>query len=199
MSGSILETRTSNPVRRLAALAAMMVFMYVCSCTLRFTRNALNLAFEAVFYLLPVLAITPALRLRRSIKITTLILLAPFLALSFFGLSFMAACDVPDAIKHVKLSRELCTIQQGRYSVRLSWDETAGGAIGPHGVSLQQRRDLLPGLYAVRFVDWFEGANEGAISSEGPNKVSVYIPVAGSHHDRKGIRREYSLKPWLYF
>jgi hypothetical protein len=126
-------------------------------------------------------------------------LLSPLFAMTFFGLTSMAACDIPDAVNHAQLSRELCTLYQGQYSVRLSQDETSGGAIGPHGVSLQQRRKIVPGLYAVRFVDWFEGASEGTISFEGPNRVSLYIPVAGYHQDQEEVRRVYVLKPWLYF
>ncbi|HEY3705085.1 MAG TPA: hypothetical protein VGL22_08490 [Terracidiphilus sp.] len=199
MSGSVAGNRSFNPLRSLAVLAALMVFMYLCSCTLRFTNDGLNLAFGAVFYLLPLLAVRPARRLPRLAKITSLILLAPVLVLSFFGLSSMAACDIPDAINHAQLSRELCTIYQEQYSVRLSWDETSGGAIGPHGVSLQQRRNIFPGLYAVKFLDWFEGASEGTLSFEGPNRVSLYIPAAGYALYKKEVRRVYSLKPWLYF
>jgi hypothetical protein len=199
MSDSVPPNRSFNPLRRLIVLAAIMAFMYQCTYTLRFTNDGMNLVFEGVFYLLPLLAIRPALRLPRWTKITTLILLAPLLALSAFGLSAMVACDIPAAANHAQLSRELCTLYQGQYSVRLSWDETAGGAIGPHGVSLQQRRNILPGLYAVRFLDWFEGASEGTISFEGPDRISLYIPVAGYGNYQKDVRREYSLKPWLYF
>ena len=90
-------------------------------------------------------------------------------------------------------------LQQGQYSVHLAWVETAGGAVGPHGVSLEQRRTILPGIYAVRDLDYFEGASEGNISFVGPDRVSLYLPIAGYNKDQKDVRRTYSLKPWLYF
>jgi hypothetical protein len=186
-------------VRRLVILAALMTFMYLCSCALRFTNDGLNVAFECIFWLLPLFAIGPALRLPRPAKTVSLILLAPLWAFSLLALSALVACDIPDVVNHAQLSRELCTLYQGQYSVRLSWDETAGGAIGPHGVSLQQRRNIVPGLYAVRFLDWFEGAHEGTISFEGSDKVSLYLPATGYGQYEKSVRRVYSLKRWLYF
>jgi len=121
------------------------------------------------------------------------------LAFSVVGLFGIVACDIPDAVSHRQRSRELYSLQQGQYSVRLAWEETSGGAIGPHGVSLEQRRTIVPGIYAVKFLDYFEGANEGRISFVGPDKVSLYIPIAGYDRDQKNIQRVYSLKPWLYF
>ncbi|WP_162601237.1 hypothetical protein [Occallatibacter savannae] len=159
----------------------------------------MNIASRCLFLLLPFIAIKPALRLPRWGKITTLALLMPILSFSVVGLSAMVACDIPDAVKHVQLSRELCTLQHGGYSVHLTWDGTAGGAVGPHGVSLQQRRNILPGIYLVKSLDYFEGANEGTLSWEGADRVSLYIPVAGYYQNQKDVRREYSLKPWLYF
>jgi len=114
-------------------------------------------------------------------------------------LSAMAACDIPDAVKHVQLSRELCRLQHGGYSVHLAWEETAGGAIGPHGVSLEQRRSILPGIYLVKSLEYFEGAREGTLSWTGPDRVALFIPTSGYYQNQKNIRREYSLKPWLYF
>lgn len=199
MSGSVPSSRSSKPVRRLVVLVALAVLMYLCMGTFRFTYHALNLAFVCLFFLLPFFAIKPALRLPRWAKITTLILLIPTLAISLLGLSAMAACDIPDAIYHVQLSRVLCTLQHSEYSVNLAWEETAGGAIGPHGVSLEQRRHILPGMYLVKSLDYFEGASEGTLSWAGADRVSLYIPIAGYYQNQKNIRREYSLKPWLYF
>lgn len=199
MSGSVPWNVNSNPVRRLVVLTGLMVLMCLCMRTFRFTHTGLNLAFESVFLLLPLFAIKPALRLSRWAKIVTLSLLLPLLAFSSVGLLGMVACDIPDAINHRQLSRELCTLQQGQYSVHLAWEETSGGAVGPHGVLLEQRRAIFPGLYAVKALDYFEGASEGSLSFAGPNKVSLYIPIAGYDRDQKNIQREYSLKPWLYF
>jgi hypothetical protein len=200
MSDSVPRNRSSNPVRRLVFLTALMVFMYLCMRAFRFTNAGLNLAFGCLFLLLPLFAIKPALRLRRWwAKIVTLTLLMPLLAFSLVRLSAMVACDIPDAVNHRQLSRELCTLHQGQYSVHLAWKETSGGAVGPHGVSLEQRRTILPGIYAVKYLDYFEGASDGSLSFVGPDKVSLYIPIAGYDQDQKNIQRVYLLKPWLYF
>ncbi len=199
MRGSVPSDPLSKPVRRLISLVGLAVFMYLCMGKFRFTHDGLNLAFECLFFLLPLFAIKPSLRLPRWAKITTLTLLVPLSAFSFIGLIGMAACDIPDAVNQVQLSRELCTLQHGRYSVHLAWEETAGGAVGPHGVSLEQRRSILPGLDLVKSLNYFEGASEGTLSWAGADRVSLYIPIAGYYQNQKNIHREYSLKPWLYF
>ncbi len=199
MSDSVPSNRNSRSVRRLVFLTALMVLMYLCMCALSFTNDGLNLAFGCLFLLLPFFAIRPALRLPRLAKMVALILLTPVLAFSCVGLMAMVACDIPDAVSHRELSRELCTLHQGQYSVRLAWEETSGGAIGPHGVILEQRRTILPGLYARKTLDYFEGASDGSISFAGPDRVSLYIPIAGYALDQKSVQRVYSLKPWLYF
>ena len=199
MSESAPSNRSFNPVRRLVFLTALMVFMYLCMRTLRFTHAGLNLAFGCLFLLLPLFAIKPALRLPRWAKVMTLTLLVPLLVFSGVGLLGMVACDIPAVVNHRQLSRELCTLHRGQFSVHLTWEETAGGAVGPHGVSLEQRRTILPGLYAVRDLDYFEGARDGSLSFVGPDKISLNIPIAGYNSDQRDVQRVYSLKPWLYF
>lgn len=199
MSGSVSSDIRGKAIRRLVVLVALMVLMYLCAGTFRFTHEGLNLAFQGIFYSIPLFAITPALRLTRWTKIVALILLSPLFAVSFFGLTSMAACDIPNAVDHAELSRELGTLQHGHYSVHLTWEETPGGAIGPHGVNLAQRRRILPGLDLVKSLDYFEGASEGTLSWAGADRISLYIPIAGYYQNQKNIRREYSLKPWLYF
>lgn len=199
MSGLAPSDPGFKPVRRLVFLVALAILMYSCMRTFRFTHDELNLAFGCLFLLLPFFAIKPALCLPRWAKITTLILLAPSLAFSVLGLTAMTACDIPDAVNHVQLSRELCTLQHGDYSVHLAWEETAGGAIGPHGVSLEQRKTILPGLYLVKSLDYFEGASEGTLSWADADRVSLYIPIAGYYQDQHDVKRVYSLKHWLYF
>jgi hypothetical protein len=199
MSGSIPPDFRSKPVQSLIFLAALAILMYLCMRTFRFTRDGLNIAFGCLFLLLPFFAIRPALRLPRWGKMMTLALLAPILTFSVLRLSAMAACDIPDALKHVQLSRELCTLQHGGYSVHLAWEETAGGAIGPHGVILEQRRSILPGIYLVKSLDYFEGASKGTLSWTGADRVALFIPTSGYSQKEKDVRREYSLKPWVYF
>ena len=199
MSGLVPSHRRPSPVRRLFLLAGLMGFMYWCACTLGSTHDGLNIAFECLFDLLPLLAIKPALRLSRWASIATLILLTPLVAFSLLGLSGEALFDIPAAVDHAELSQELCTVQQGRYSVHLLREETAVGAVGPHGVGLEQRIAILPGIYAVRYLDYLEGASEGSFTVAGPDRIELYIPVAGYHEDQKDVHRTYTLRPWLYF
>ena len=119
MSEPVPSNRSFNPVWRLVFLTSLMVFMYLCMRTLRFTNAGLNLTFGCLFLLLPLFAIKPALRLPRWAKILTFALLMPLMAFSVVGLVGMVACDIPAAVDHRQLSRELCTLYQGKYSVHL--------------------------------------------------------------------------------
>jgi hypothetical protein len=113
----------------------------------------------------------------------------------------MLTADVPVIIDKVELSRELSTVSQGSYSVHLCWKETAGGAVGPHGVSVEQRMLILPGVYVARYLDYFEGASQGSLSGEGTNKVRLHLPDSGYeyHKQPQVVDRVYSLKPRVYF
>jgi hypothetical protein len=194
MSDSTDDRR--NSVRQLLVVAALITVGYICVRTLRFTHYGLNVAFVCTFFLIPFLAVRPVLRMRRWPRVLTTILLVPVLAVSLFSLLITMTCDVPAAIEHREMSRELSTIRQGRYSVHLLWEETAGGAVGPHGVALQQRMFILPGLYLVKYVDYFEGAHEGSISAEGATKVRLQMPKRDWQQE---VDKVYSLKPWVYF
>jgi len=147
-----------NPVRQLVVVAALIALGYVCIRTLRFTNDVLNLAFVCAFLLVPFLAVRPVRRLGRWPKVFTTIVLVPLLALSSLCLLLVATCNVPAAARHRELSRELSSVRLGPYSVHLLWQETAGGAVGPHGVGLEQRMFIVPGLYIVKHLDYFEGA-----------------------------------------
>jgi hypothetical protein len=186
----------ANPEHQLFGLAVLLAAMYVCSRTLRFTNDWFNLAFLVLFLIVPLLAIPFVLRLPRESKVWGAVLLAPMVAFSLLGFPVVLIFDIPALVEHRELSRELGTVQQGRYSVLLLWEKTAGGALGPHGVGLQQRMPLFPGLYAKKSLDFFEGAFEGSISSAGPDRIKLHIPDNGRHQQ---VDRVYSLKPWLYF
>jgi hypothetical protein len=186
----------SRALRQLLLVAALIALGYVCIRTLRFTSDGLNVAFVCAFLLIPFLAIRPVLRFRRWAKVLTTVLLAPFWALSLFLLLFTATCDIPAVVTHRELSRELGGVRQGHYSVHLVWQETAGGAVGPHGVGLEQRMFIVPGLYAVRHLDYFEGVREGSLAADGADKVRVHIPKSDMHQE---VDRVYSLKPRVYF
>ncbi len=111
-------------LRRLLFLAALMGLGYLCTRTLRFTNDFLNIAFVCSFFLIPFLAAREALRPGGWLKIVTTILLVPLLALSMVSLLLTVSCYLPDAIGHVERSRELAWVQQGNYSVHLLWNET---------------------------------------------------------------------------
>lgn len=194
MSESTDDSR--NSVRQLLVVAALIAVGYVCMRTLRFTHGGLNLAFVCAFLLTPFLAIRPVLLLRRWPKVLTTILLAPFLALSLLFLLITMSCDVHALIEHRELTRELCTVRQGHYSVNLIWEETAGGAVGPHGVGLEQRMFIVSGLYLVKYLDYFEGAHQGSLSAEGVDKVRLRIPKRDWQQE---VDKVYSLKPRVYF
>jgi hypothetical protein len=186
----------SNTAQLLAGLAVLLVAMYQCMRTLRFANDWLNLAFLCLFLLIPFLAIRVVLRLPRRTKVWCVVLIVPMLAISLFRLLLLATFDIPSALQHRQMSRELSTVQQGRYSVHLAWEETAGGALGPHGVSVEQRMALFPVLNAIKPLDYFEGASEGSLSVLGPNKIELHIPKTSAHRE---VERVYSLHPWLYF
>jgi hypothetical protein len=181
---------------QLVGLAALMAFGYFCIRTLRFTNEGFNLGFVCAFLFLPFLAIRPVLRLHHWPKALTTILLAPLLAISVLALLFTVACNIPAFVEHRELARELSTVTQGSYSVHLLWEETAGGALGSHGVILEQRMFLVPGLYVVRHLDYFKGAHNGSVFIEAPNTIKVHI---GKLKDREEMDKFYSLKSKVYF
>lgn len=182
---------------QLIAIAVVMSVGYLCVRTLRFTYVGLNLIFLCAFLLTPFLAIRPVLRLGRWPKLLGTIFLTPLLSLSLLLLLFSAACG--NFGRHPELVRDLSTVQQGRYSVHLVRD-ASGGALGPHGLTVQQRMTVVPGLYLVKSVDFLDGAYEGSLSAEPSDKVRVHISKAirWSRWEHGG-EEVYSLKPKVYF
>lgn len=120
----------------------------------------------------------------------------PLLTVSLICLLITVTCDGSALVMHRELRRELATVEAERYSVHLLWQETTGGAVGPHGVGLEQRMFILPGLYLVRYVDYFEGAQQGSLALEGGNRVRVHIPKSAMNAE---VNRVYPLKPRVYF
>jgi len=109
------------------------------------------------------------------------IVLAPLLALSLLCLLFTASCDLPAVMQHREMSRQLSHVQWGNYSIHLLWEETPGGAVGPHGVVLEQRKAIVPGLYLVKQLDYFEDANEGSLSVDEAGRIRLHIPQSPAH------------------
>jgi hypothetical protein len=182
---------------QLIGIAAVMGLGYLCIHTLRFTYGGLNLIFLSAFLLTPFLAIRPVLRLGRWPKRLGTIFLTPLLLLSVLLLLFSVACA--NLGRHPELVRDLSTVQQGRYSVHLVRDAT-GGALGPQGLSVEQRMAVAPGLYVVKYLDFLNNALEGSLSAEASGKVRVHIskgmPWSRWEH---GGDEVYSLKPYVYF
>jgi hypothetical protein len=188
MPESPMQTRRS--VWQLLLIAAFLVIGYACSGTLSFQVGALNFIFACAFYLIPFLAIRPMLRLPQRPRRWGLILLSPLLLLSSFLLLFKL-------VGSSERTETLQTFQQGSSTIQLQRYEY-GGAVGVHGLNLEQRRVIVPGLYMVRSVDFFESAHEGTLSVEGPYKVRVH--AKGSYgNSNLEVDRAYSLKPWIYF
>lgn len=187
---------SSNLARQFVVVVLAMAVMYLCMRTLRFTNHALNLSFFCLFLLLPLLLMPAALSLRRRARVLAIVLLVPVLAISLLSLFFIAIFDIPAAIKHQQLSRELSTVHQGSYSIHLAWVETAGGALGPHGLSLEQHMTVFPGLYVVKPLDYFEGAHDGYLSVAGTDRIKLHVAGTALHPE---VDRVYSLKPRVYF
>jgi hypothetical protein len=65
-------------------------------------------------------------------------------------------------------------------------------------LNLEQRRVIVPGLYMVKSVDFFDSATEGTLSVEGPYTLRVH--ARGSYSDNNYVvDRICHLKPWVYF
>jgi hypothetical protein len=180
---------------QLVAVAVLMVLSHLCTGALGFTNGWVNLVFQHMYLVWPFLAIRPARRLSGGAKLVGWIVLAPLLAFSFLGLFFTVILDIPAVVEKVELSRDLSSVAQGSYSVVLLDQETAGGAVGPHGLSLEQRMFILPGVYVVKYVDYFEDGVEGSLLAEGTDKVRLHIPKRASHQE---VDRVYSLKRRVY-
>src|SRR6185312_221496 len=190
---SALTKETSQSVRQLLVLAVIMFLGYFCSGRLRFTIGALNLIFFYAWMLVPFLAIKPALRLHRRPRIVGLIILIPLLCL--WSLLLLAAF-VLGADGRAEITRPLQAFQVGNSTIELG-DYDYGGAVGVHGLNLEQRRLIFPGLYLVKSVDFFENASEATLSVDGPDRVRIH-PGNDLNKDFR-YDKVYSLKPWVYF
>src|SRR6202008_3428505 len=95
------------------------------------------------------------------------ILLAPLLLFS----SFLLLGTV--IFGGTERTATLQTFQLGSSTIELQRYEN-GGAVGVHGLNLEQRRLIIPGLYMVKSVDFFDSAKEGKLSVEGPYTVRVH-------------------------
>jgi hypothetical protein len=89
------------------------------------------------------------------------------------------------------------TFQEESSTIELQRYEN-GGAIGVHGLNLEQRRLIVPGLYMVKTIDFFDEANDATLSVEGLYTVSVHAKGSYDSNDYQ-VDKTYHLKPWVYF
>jgi hypothetical protein len=186
---------TGKSVRQLLVIAALMVIGYTCVHTLRFTIGSINFILVCTFYAVPILAIPPVLRLHKRARTWGLVLLAPVLFLSSFLLLF--TLFIVGLLGSSERTEPLQTFQLGSSTIELQRYDY-GGAVGVHGLNLEQRRLICHGLYVVRSVDFFESAMQGTLSVEGPYRVRVHAKGNYYSNDYE-VDRVYSLKPWVYF
>jgi hypothetical protein len=182
-------------VRQLLVIAALMVIGYTGTRTLRFTVEVLNIIFDCAVYAIPLLAIRPVLRLHRRPRIWGLILLSPLLLLSSL---YLLGTVVFEGLLGVTEHREpLQTFQQGSSTIQLQ-DYEWGGSVGVLGLNFEQRTLIVPGLYLVRSVGFFDDAREGTLSVERPYRVRVHAKGNYDSNDYQ-VDKVYDLKPWVYF
>jgi len=162
-------------------------------CVLQLGRSISSLV--CTFYAVPILAIPPVLRLHKRARTWGLVLLAPVLFLSSFLLLF--TLFIVGLLGSSERTEPLQTFQLGSSTIELQRYDY-GGAVGVHGLNLEQRRLICHGLYVVRSVDFFESAMQGTLSVEGPYRVRVHAKGNYYSNDYE-VDRVYSLKPWVYF
>jgi hypothetical protein len=177
--------------RQLSALAGLLVVGYFCNDKLRFAVDFLNSIFECALCAIPFLAIRPVRRLHQWPKVLGLIVLAPLLLYSSFH--FLGRV----VFGRTEHTQTLQAVQQGGSTIELQ-DYENGGSVGVHGLNLEQRRLIVPGLYLVKSVDFFDSAREGTLSVEGPYTVRVHAKGNYQSNDYQ-VDKTYRLKPWVYF
>jgi hypothetical protein len=182
-------------VRQLLVIAALMVVGYSGTRTLRFTVDVLNVIFHCVVYAIPFLAIRPVMRLHGRPRTWGLILLSPLLLLS--SLCLLGTVVFDGLLGPSELKEPLQTFQLGTSTIQLQ-DYEYGGAVGVHGLNLEQRRRIFPGLSMVRSVGFFDDAREGTLSVEGPHRVRVHAKGSYDSNDYQ-VDKVFDLKPWVYF
>jgi hypothetical protein len=183
-------SQTQRSAWQLLCLLALGGIGYIGRRTLNLGSETLNRVSEGVYYLIPFFAVRPALRLRRWFRIVAMLALAPLLLLSSLVLLL-------EVIPGSERTEPLQTLQVGSSTLQLQRYEN-GGSVGVHGINLEQRRPIFPGLYIVKSIAFFYEADEGTVTPEGPYRVKVH--ARGSYHDANyEVEKVYSLKPWVYF
>lgn len=186
---------TVTAVKRLSVMAVLLVIGYRCHGMLRFSAHVLNSIFSYALYALPLLAIRPMLQLPLRPRRWGLALLTPLLLLS--SILSLGKFFFEGMLGVTEHTETLQAVQQGSSTIELQRYEN-GGAVGVHGLNLEQHRLIFPSLYLVKSVDFFDSARDGTLSVEGPYTVRVH--ARGSYGSNNAqFDRLYHLKPWVYF
>jgi hypothetical protein len=157
---------------------------------IRFSSHAANYILLCAPWATPFLALRPVLRLRGRARGWGLGLLIPSLCLSL--LILLIAASGGEALR-----RPLQTYESGGSTVELQ-DYDYGGAVGVHGLNLEQRRPVVSGIFIVRSLDFFDDARAGTLSLGKPNSARVH--AEGSYDNPNFVAdRTYLIKPWVYF
>jgi hypothetical protein len=191
---SALTKETGKSARRLLVLAVVMVLGYTCIGRLRFTVGALNQIFIYAWLLVPFLAIRPVRQMHRWPRTVGFVLLIPLLLLSSF---LLLGNLVLGSGGREERTQPLQAFQQGSSTIELGQYEN-GGAVGVHGIYLEQRRLILPGLLLVKPIDFFDSAQKATLSLDGPYTVRVHAEGNYYSYDFRADKA-YSLKPRVYF
>jgi hypothetical protein len=191
-----LSGQTRRSVWQLLLIAALMGFGYACIGRLRFTNELFNFLFVCLFFLTPFLALRPVLSFQKARRVWGLALLSPLLL--FSGCAFLFTVSFNGPSWSLTRIEPLQRFQLGASTVELYRYEN-GGALGVHGLDLEQRRIIVSGLFVVRTVDFIDlgSAFDGTLSVEGPYRVR--LRAKDPYGKDSGIDRVYFLKPWVYF
>lgn len=187
------QTESKSAVARgltwLLIVVMILAIGYHCNGMLRFTVPALDSIFGAMLYCVPFLAIRPVQRMPQRARSWAMIVLIPVLL--FSSLLLLARVFGGEYTRTIQMS------QLGNSTIELQ-DYGYGGAVGVFGLNIEQRRLIVPGLYLVKSVDFFDDAGEGTMSVEGPYVINVHVKGNYYTNDHQ-IDRTYNLKPWVYF
>ena len=180
----------ANTRKQLSVVAALLLVGYLCHDKLRFSSALLHLASFCVYHTLPFFAVRPVLHLHQRPKIVGLTLLSPILLVSSLLL-------LGRLVGFTERARTLQTVQIDGNTIELQRYEN-GGALGIHGINVEQRRSIVPGLYLVRSIAFFDDAKEAVFSMELPYVLKVHAVGSYSSNDYQ-VDKTCLLKPWVYF
>lgn len=132
-------------------------------------------------------------------KVIDLILLSPILIVISLIALFFVTCEAemyPTA--QDSLIRELTKVERDGYSVHLLRDCEAPATVACT-VEVEQRLQLLPGLYLRRTIDSFYGANSGNLTLAGSGAIRLQLPDDHAVGRYKDIDQIYPLNRHVYF